>query len=394
MTAVTNATSTGHSVLIVGGGMFVTGRNAEGYKGTIGPAVMEAARLGIIDRIGVLTTRSETAEAASAALRSLAAEMGLDVPVRAFFGDVQAAIRAFSPTIAMVSVPDHLHAPVAITLMESGLHCLVVKPMSDSLAAARAMADAARRADVVAQVEFHKRLDESNLVLRDLIAKNDLGQLQYAVIEYSQKKLVPRDAFRNWAATSNIFQYLGVHYVDLLQWATGFTPIRVTAWGQKDYLAGLGIDTWDSMEVVVEWRRDDGGRFVSTHITNWIDPDEKTAMSDQSITVVGTKGRFQADQKRRGIDVVTDGVGSRHLNPYFTQAYADPLTGHLRFDGYGIKSVLQFLGDVAAVTDGRADLARLRAIRPSFDQCVVSTAVVEAALASLQKDSLPVEVML
>ena len=52
------------------------------------------------------------------------------------------------------------------------------------------------------------------------------------------------------------------------------------------------------MQVVIEWERKDGGLFVSTHITNWIDPDETSAMSDQKINVVGTKGRFQADQKK------------------------------------------------------------------------------------------------
>lgn len=51
------------------------------------------------------------------------------------------------------------------------------------------------------------------------------------------------------------------------------------------------------MQVVIEWERKDGGLFVSTHITNWIDPDETSAMSDQKINVVGTNGRFQADQK-------------------------------------------------------------------------------------------------
>ena len=382
-----------YSVLIVGGGMYVTGRNAQGYRGTLGPAVLEAARAGLVGRVGVLTTRAETADQAVAELTALAKEMAVDMPIEALSGPLDQVMARFRPDAAMVSVPDHLHASVVVPLARAGVHCLVVKPMADTLEAARAMTQAAVEGGVIGQVEFHKRLDESNLVLRDVIARDELGQLQYAVIEYSQKKLVPREAFRAWAANSNIFQYLGVHYIDLLQWATGFVPVRVTAWGQKDYLAGLGLDTWDSMQVVVEWDRPEGGRFVSTHITNWIDPDEKTAMSDQSINVVGTKGRYQADQKRRGIDLVTDGAGSRHLNPYFTQAYRDPLTQALRFDGYGIKSVTQFLGDVAALRLGRVSVEALAGVRPSFAQCQISTAVLEAALSSLRQGSIPVEVM-
>ena len=40
-------------------------------------------------------------------------------------------------------------------------------------------------------------------------------------------------------------------------------------------------------------------------------------MSDQKINVVGTKGRFQADQKHRGVQVVQDELGIQEINPYF-----------------------------------------------------------------------------
>ena len=124
------------------------------------------------------------------------------------------------------------------------------------------MTEAAIKTGVVAQVEFHKRLDESNLLLRDAVQSDKLGNLLYAVIEYSQQKRNPRDIFSSWAGETSIFQYLGVHYVDILQFVTSFHPLRVSAWGQKDYLKNLGLDTWDSMQVVVEWERKDGGEFV------------------------------------------------------------------------------------------------------------------------------------
>jgi predicted dehydrogenase len=236
------------SVLIVGGGMYVAGRGVPGSRGTIAPALLEAARAaraGKIGRLGVATTRLQTALDAREAILALAAEMGVTVPVEAL-ADLVEAVAAFHPDAAVVAVPDHRHAAVTVPLAQAGIHCLVVKPMADTLDSARAMADAARASGIVAQVEFHKRLDESNLVLRDAVRSGHLGQPLYAVIEYSQKKMIPRDVFRDWAATSNVFRYLGVHYVDLLHWATGFVPVRVTAWGQKAYLAALGVDTWDA----------------------------------------------------------------------------------------------------------------------------------------------------
>ncbi len=387
-------------LLIVGGGMYVTGRGAPGYRGTILPAVFEARRAGLVGRVAIATTKPDSAAAAGAVARALAVEMGVDDAVETFPNDpedagpdaFEAAAARFAPDAAIVSVPDHLHASVCIPLIEAGRHCLVVKPMAGSLSDAKAMAAAAKTAGVVAEVEFHKRLDDSNLLMREAVRSGELGELLYATVEYSQRKLVARDAFRGWAAQSNIFQYLGVHYVDLLHWATAFTPVRVSAWGQKGYLRAAGVETWDAMQVVVEWRRPDGQPFVSTHITNWIDPDVSSAMSDQKINLVGTKGRYQADQKHRGVQTVTDDAGVRDINPYFTAEWRDDLSGQLTFNGYGIDSIVQFVRDVLSVRAGHLTPATLEAARPTFSTCITSVAVVEAAAMSLAAGGTPVEV--
>lgn len=385
-------------VLLIGAGMYVTGRNVDGSRGTIGPALMEAVRAGLVVSGSVATTRVESSREGCDALAGLAQEMGVECPFAPFpvvGNDPRAYIQAAQechPDAAIISVPDHLHAEIAVEMASLGIHCLVVKPMADSLAGAKRMLEASRHHQVIGQVEFHKRYDESNLVLRDVIQSGKLGDPLYALIQYSQKKLIPRDVFRAWSSNTNIFQYLGVHYVDLLQWATGFVPVKVSSWGQKRYLPLVGIDTCDAMQVVVEWQRKDGSSFVSTHLTNWIDPDQSSAMSDQSICIVGTKGRFVADQKHRGIELVTDDVGTRHLNPYFTQAYSDPVSGFTCYDGYGIKSILRFLRDVHDVRSGRVSADDLESVRPSFAQCVTSTAVVEAANRSLELGGIPVEV--
>jgi predicted dehydrogenase len=377
------------NVLVVGGGMYVAGRGAEGYRGTIMPAVLEARRADVVGAVAVATTRAETAEAAARETAAIADAMGVDGRCEAF-ADVAAA-RAFDAHAAIVVVPDHLHAKVVIPLIERGIHCLVVKPLAGETKDAHAMVDAAQKAGVVAEVEFHKRLDESNLLLRHKIASGALGTPLYATVEYSQRKSVPRDIFRAWSSQTSIFQYLGVHYVDLLEWATGYVPVRATAWGQKEYLANHGVDTWDAIQAAIEWRRPDGGRFVSNFATNWIDPEGTTAMSNQRIVVVGTEGRYDADQTHRGIRFVADGAGAQDVSPYFTGAWQDN-GGRLSFHGYGIASVRQFLDDVAGARDGQFDAAALDATRPTFKACFRSVSVIEAMHESLANDSAPVEI--
>ncbi len=391
--------NTGINILIIGGGMYVSGRGTDS-DGTIIPALLEARRHVMINRLGLVTTSADSANENRERINTLAKRMGVDSQCEYFpksgkneLSYLEAA-EQFKPDAVIVAVPDHLHASVCIPLIEKGIHCLVVKPMANTLAEANAMTEAAKKAGVVAQVEFHKRLDESNLLLRDAVQSGKLGNLLYAVIEYSQKKKIPRDIFRSWAEKTSIFQYLGVHYVDLLQFVTDFRPLRVSAWGQKDYLKNLGIDTWDSMQVVVEWERKDGGQFVSTHITNWIDPDETSAMSDQKINVVGTKGRFQADQKNRGLQIIEDGKGIQDVNPYFSSSWKESINQNLMFNGYGIKSVLQFVKDVQMFKDGEIELETLEKIRPSFKVCSISSAVIEAAHQSLNQQNFPVNIQI
>jgi D-galacturonate reductase len=387
------------NVLIVGGGMYVAGRGSNS-DGTIMPALLEARRNGLVNRLCIVTTSADSANENRERVNDLAQRMGVDLECEFFpksGHDLQAYIVAaeqFKPDAVIVSVPDHLHASISISLIEKGIHCLVVKPMATTLEEADAMTGAAKKAGVIAQVEFHKRLDESNLLLRDAVKTNKLGNLLYAVIEYSQKKQIPRDIFRSWAGKSSIFQYLGVHYVDLIQFVSSFRPLKVCAWGQKDYLKNLGIDTWDSMQVVIEWEREDGGQFVSTHITNWIDPDETSAMSDQKINVVGTKGRFQADQKNRGVQIVEDGEGIQDVNPYFSSSWKETINQNLMFNGYGIKSLLQFVKDVQMFKDGEIELDTLEKIRPSFEVCRISSAVIEAAHQSLAQQNTPVKIQI
>jgi D-galacturonate reductase len=386
-------------ILIIGGGMYVTGKGTTS-NGTIMPALLEARRHKLVSKLGLVTTSADSANENRERVNDLAQRMGVDSQCEYFPKSVHneqaylEAVEQFKPDAVIVAVPDHLHASVCIPLIEKRIHCLVVKPMATTLAEANAMTEAAKKAGVVAQVEFHKRLDESNLLLRDAIQSKKFGELLYAIIEYSQKKQIPRDVFHSWAEKSSVFQYLGVHYVDLLQFVTDFRPLRVSAWGQKDYLKNLGIDTWDSMQVVVEWERKDGGQFVSTHITNWIDPDETSAMSDQKINVVGTKGRFQADQKNRGVQIVEDGKGIQDVNPYFSSSWKENINQYLLFNGYGIKSVLQFVKDVQMFKDGEIELETLKKIRPSFEVCRISSAVIEAAHQSLKQQNFPVNIQI
>jgi predicted dehydrogenase len=372
-------------VLVVGAGAYVRGA-AEGDFGTVLPTLLGLQREGRLGTLRVAATSPASVEALRARLGALEQALGHRARVELFpqagrpdaGAYLEAAERAPRPRAALVVVPDPLHHRVAANLLERGLHCLVVKPLAPTAAEARDLARRARERGLVGEVEFHKRFDDANRLLRRELAEGRLGEISSVLVEYSQRQCVPLETFRRWAHHTNPFQYLGVHYVDLIRFASGAHPRRVTAVGQKDLLARQGVDTWDSVHAIVEWETRGGGAFHAVFHTSWIDPPGSSALSNQILKVVGTRGRFESDQKHRGVEIATR-ERCEVVNPYFSQLL--PGERGTRLEGYGPRSIEQFLRDVEAREAGRP----VESCAASFEDGVLSSAVCEAVRRSLAR---------
>lgn len=378
------------NILIIGTGMYVCGRSTDGY-GTILPAIYEWKREHWeTGNIYIAGTHSDGIKVLNEKVNELNKLFGFDIRPRYFpeneVSDSEAFIKAIreitKPACAIVAVPDRLHRKVAGCTIENGLHTLVVKPLAPTEQEVIELIELQQRHAVYCAVEFHKRLDLANLKLRDTIKNGKVGDPLYFVVEYSQRKSIPTERFKSWVETTNIFQYLGIHYVDIIYFATGAIPKRVMAIGQKNWLYSKGIDTYDSIEGIIEWEMPDKKQFSSYILTNWIDPESTSAMSDQRIKVIGTKGRFESDQKNRGITVVTDEKGVEQPNPYFCCAYGQ--SGEISYRGYGIDSIHQFLNDAIQIEKGSLRIEDLEKKRSTFRQSIVPTRIIEAVNNSLE----------
>jgi len=379
------------NVLIVGAGMYVCGRGTSGF-GTVLPAVVQASAEGSVGQIFIAATSPKSVEILRAKLDELNAKLGTHVQVRSYprikgadpFAYRQALMEIARPACAILAVPDHLHGPVGEDIVRAGVHLLVVKPLTPELSSAYTLVNLAMTHNVYGAVDFHKRFDEANLLLRQAVVEGRLGDIRYITVAFTQQRSV-RQIFRSWIQHTNVFQYLGVHYVDMIYFITGARPMRVLATGQSLEPDAKDLGSLDAIEALVEWKdRKNRKSFVSTIVTNWIDPDNSSAMSDQKITVVGTAGRYESDQKHRGVQLVTQERGVEDINPYFSQFYAG-LNDSTRVHGYGPRSIRQFLTDVRDLTDGECKLEELNLKRPSFQEALVSTAVVEAVNRSLSQ---------
>ena len=377
-------------VLIVGAGMHVSGRGTPAY-GTVLPAVVQAHRDGLVGRMAVAATSAASVQAFNDKLATLNQRLGTSARFQGFppqgsspdaWRDALAGLGARACVI--VVVPDDLHAPIAAEALRKRLPVLVEKPLTPTLAEARALVALSREMGAYGAVDFHKRWDLMNLKLKETVEDGRLGTPLYSTVEYSQRRVIPETVFRAWVEKANPFQYLCVHFVDILVFALRAVPNRAMAVGQRCYLSERGINTYDAVQACVEWSLPEAGvPFVSTFAANWIDPNTTSALSYQSLKVIGTQGRFESDQRDRGLEVVTEANGIETLNPYFTQSYPVGDGTRREYRGYGVDSVRTFLEDVRDLHDGRIAPIDLEPVRPTLREALASTAVVDAVNQSL-----------
>lgn len=379
-------------VLIVGTGMYVCGRKTKDH-GTIYPALVEISKKYPISNILMCSHQQDHIEVKQK-IKEIENKLQKKIPISYYpknnnfsSGYLEAIEEHADIDAAIVATPDHTHFDIVKKLMDKEIHCLCVKPLTPSLDESRKLSQLAAKKNLYGAVEFHKRYDRANLKLRESIFSQQIGSPLYFIVEYSQRKSIPSSVFKSWAEKTNIFQYLGVHYVDIIWFATGATPKKTMAIGQKSYLKPqLGIDTYDSIQSLTEWEMENGHTFVSNINVNWIDPENTTAMSDQKIKVIGTKGRFETDQKKRGLFEVYDDTSPNERNPDFFDFYNDPING-TKAQGYGLDSIEQFIKDIKTIKDDKIQIKNLQLGRPTFQDSLISSSVVEAVNISLEQNN-------
>ena len=152
--------------------------------------------------------------------------------------------------------------------------------------------------------------------------------------------------------------------------------------GQNGWLYSNNVKVHDSIQCIIEWETKDKTKFTQTLLVNWVDPETSSSMSDQKIKFVGTKGRFEGDQKNRGIIVNSDTSQIEHINPDFCRSFMED--NLMSWEGYGIESITTFLDDVQKINSKLKKPSDFSNSRPTFSESLVSTAIIEAANKSIK----------
>jgi predicted dehydrogenase len=81
------------------------------------------------------------------------------------------------PDAAIVCVPNHLHVPVATDLVNAGIHVLVEKPVSDSLATGEALVKLAHEKKVKLIVGHHRRFNPHVIAAKKALDNGEIGRV-------------------------------------------------------------------------------------------------------------------------------------------------------------------------------------------------------------------------
>lgn len=154
------------------------------------------------------------------------ARVGDDVGVPHRWTSIDQAVREASADAALVAVPPPAHRPVAEAVLRVGLHCLVEKPLAETLADARAIVDAAEAAGRLLMVSQNYRFKRAPRTVRRLIGDGAIGQIGAVYARFFHAP--PFTGFRVEMAQPLIVD-MAVHHFDQIRGTLGLEPVEVRA---------------------------------------------------------------------------------------------------------------------------------------------------------------------
>ncbi len=230
--------------------------------------------------------------------------------------ETEAAAVFGSPDIDAVAIctPVHTHAELARNALEAGLHVLVEKPLTNSLADAEALVELAESKHLTLQVDHTFVHSPAVQSVRQMIDRGDLGTLLYLDSVRINLGLFQTDVSVVWD--------LAAHDVSIINYLVDAPPLSITAVGSSHYgelenLAYLSLIYPDSLiaHVHVNWlapvkvRSTIVGGSKRMVIYDDLAPSEKLKVYDKGVSLNG--GR--PDRERAQVDYRLGGMSAPYL---------------------------------------------------------------------------------
>lgn len=278
--------------------------------------------------------------------------------------------------IVVVAVPDQLHFDVILFALEHDQHVLSVKPLVLRYEQALQIEKLAQERGLVVGVEYHKRFDNRSIMARREYRSGRLGRFRAGQAHLIEKYYYRFSNFQNWCTCENsdMFTYIGCHYVDLVAFITGLLPTSVSLYGvEQAYPNGKKGYLWTDGRVLWE-----NGAFLSV-LNGMGFPDAGPGGNTQGLSLFCEDDKngcmIRHSDQFRGVEHSYTQVGS---DPGDTQ-YAQPNPDYFRLldlgdggltpAGYGHRSVEYIIHTILRVeSKAGGSLADRRKMIQAIDQ--------------------------
>ncbi len=282
--------------------------------------------------------------------------------------------------VVHICTPNNLHASLAERALARGKHVICEKPLSTGLDSSRRLAALAEDAPGVSAVPFVYRFYPTVRDARDRIRRGNVGPLRLLHGSYLQDWL-SRPEDHNWRVDASLgggsraFGDIGVHWCDLVEFASGHRIVRLAARTMSVPRPGRrsGPATEDAATVLLET---DQGALGSV-VVSQVSPGRKNRLW---FSLDGTHASLQFDQE------LPDSlwIGGRENNTVIPRGAEASTPAAARYDvvpvghpqGY-VDCFTAFVADVyAAAAGGKPDGL------PTFGDGLRAAVVTDAVLTS------------
>lgn len=208
------------------------------------------------------------------------------------FDNYEKALETTKPDAVSINTYPGTHAEYAIKALKAGAHVFVEKPLAETIEDAKAVADAAKKADKKVLIGYIARhhpgwvrfVEEGKKLGKPLVMRMNLNQ---------------QSTGKEWAVHKNLMEVMspivdcGVHYVDMMCQMTQANPVQVHAIGarlHKDLKPGMY--NYGQLQVVF----DDGS-------VGWYESGWGPMMSENAYFIkdaIGPKGSITVEKNTFG----------------------------------------------------------------------------------------------
>ena len=338
------------SVCVIGGGMIAHDQ--------ILPSLYQLQRKAII---GDITVNARNADKLNTLMAS--ATIRGAFPTSTFTrvaGDFGQAIAALAPrNIVVVALPDQLHYPAIMAALRADQHVCAVKPLVLRASESEEIELEAKARGLFVGIEYHKRFDDRSLLARRQYRAGGFGEFRLGTACLMEKWSYRHSNFQNWCTVENsdAFTYIGCHYVDLVAFITGLTPVAVSVYGIRDrFPNGNEGFLWTDARVL--W-----SNGAALNVQNSLSfPDEAPGSNMQGLTLHcsgkdGGAGLAHSDQYRGVSYSLLGGPYTEPSPDYF--AYVEYGGAGLKPVGYGYRSIQAIVDACIRVERGEVSLEEL-----------------------------------